>query len=188
MGFTGNPWIKTPNMDKLANENVRFSDFHVGTTCAPRRAGLMTGRHNNRVGVWHTIMWRSLLRKDEVMLADVLRNNGYVTGMFGKWHLGDNYPYRPHDIGFDEAFYHGAGGVFQIADYWDNNYFDDIYFRNGVPEKTSGYCTDVWFSNAIDWLTADQKKRMLQDLEQEHILLLNEPKDFELVPYDQVEQ
>ena len=82
----------------------------------------MTGRNCNRVGVWHTVMGRSLLRKSEVTMADVFRYNGYSTGMFGKWHLGDNYPYRPHDRGFDETFYHGGGGVTQAPDYWDNDY------------------------------------------------------------------
>ncbi len=118
----------------------------------------MTGRHNNRVGVWHTVMGKSLLNKDEVTLADVFRDNGYTTGLFGKWHLGDNYPYRPHDRGFDEAFYHGSGGVYQIADYWDNDYFDDTYFRNGVPEKTEGYCTDVWFNEAIRFIEKHKDK------------------------------
>jgi len=158
LGFTGNPWIKTPNIDKLASESIIFSNFHSGTTCAPTRAGLMTGRHNNRVGVWHTLMGRSLLRKNEITIADVFKNSGYTTGLFGKWHLGDNYPYRPHDRGFDEAFYHGSGGVGQIEDYWDNDYFDDTYFRNGVPEKTEGYCTDVWFNNAISFIEKHKDK------------------------------
>jgi len=78
--------------------------------------------------------------------------------MFGKWHLGDNYPYRPHDRGFDEAFYHGGGGVTQAPDYWDNDYFDDTYFRNGEPEKVSGYCTDVWFSSALEFIERNREK------------------------------
>jgi len=103
-------------------------------------------------------MGRSLLRKSEVTLGDVFRSNGYTTGMFGKWHLGDNYPYRPHDRGFDEAFYHGGGGVTQAPDYWDNDYFDDTYFRNGEPEKVEGYCTDVWFENAMDFMERNREK------------------------------
>ncbi|MCP4310319.1 MAG: arylsulfatase [Bacteroidetes bacterium] len=158
IGFHGNEWISTPNIDRLAEESYRLTDFHVGTTCAPTRSGLMTGRNCNRVGVWHTVMGRSLLRKGEVTMADVFRNNGYSTGMFGKWHLGDNYPYRPHDRGFDEAFYHGGGGVTQAPDYWDNDYFDDTYFRNGEPEKVKGYCTDVWFENAIDFMDRNREK------------------------------
>lgn len=158
LGFTGNEHINTPHIDQLAAEGVRFSDFHTGTTCAPTRAGIMTGRHNNRVGVWHTIMGRSLLRKNEITIADVFRENGYATGLFGKWHLGDNNPYRPHQRGFDEALYHGSGGVYQITDYWNNDYFDDTYFRNGVPEKTEGYCTDVWFDNAVKFMQKNSGK------------------------------
>ncbi len=158
IAYHGNEWIRTPHMDQLAQESCRLTDFHVGTTCAPTRSGLMTGRNCNRVGVWHTVMGRSLLRKNEVTMADVFRNNGYSTGMFGKWHLGDNYPYRPHDRGFDEAFYHGGGGVTQAHDYWDNNYFDDIYYRNGEPEKTTGYCTDVWFRSALDFIERNREK------------------------------
>jgi len=158
IAFHGNEWIRTPNLDLLAKESSRLTDFHVGTTCAPTRSGLMTGRNCNRVGVWHTVNGRSLLRKDEVTLADVFRSNGYATGMFGKWHLGDNYPYRPHDRGFDEAFYHGGGGVTQGPDYWDNDYFDDTYFRNGEPEEVVGYCTDVWFDNALDFIERNRDK------------------------------
>ena len=158
VGFHGNEYIQTPHIDQLARESCRLTDFHVGTTCAPTRSGLMTGRNCNRVGVWHTVMGRSLLRKSETTMADVFRDNGYATGMFGKWHLGDNYPYRPFDRGFDETFYHGGGGVTQAPDYWDNDYFDDVYLRNGKPEKTSGYCTDVWFQNAIEFIEKNKDK------------------------------
>lgn len=148
----GNPWIKTPEMDKLRDQSVRLTDFHVGTTCAPTRSGLMTGRNCNEVGVWHTIIGRNFLRQGEVTIADMLKENGYATGMFGKWHLGDNFPYRPQDRGFDEVVYHGGGGVGQTPDYWNNDYFDDTYFRNGTPEKFEGYCTDVWFEEAAKFI------------------------------------
>jgi arylsulfatase A-like enzyme len=145
LGCHGNEVIRTPNVDRLHSEAVRLTDFHVGPTCAPARAGLMTGRYCNCTGVWHTIGGRSLLRRDETTIADVLRAAGYRTGMFGKWHLGDNYPFRPHDRGFEEALYHRGGGVSQAPDHWRNDYFDDTYFRNGSPERCEGYCTDVWF-------------------------------------------
>jgi len=112
----------------------------------------MTGHFHNSTGVWHTIGGRSLLRKNEVTLATVFRNNGYKTGIFGKWHLGDNYPYRPHDRGFDEAIVHGGGGIGQTPDYWGNDYFDDTYYDKGVPRKFNGYCTDVWFDLGIDFI------------------------------------
>lgn len=151
-GHTGNPIVKTPTIDKFSAESVNLTNYHVGTTCAPTRAGLLTGRNCNRNGVWHTIMGASILNRDEVTLADVFKENGYRTGMFGKWHLGDNTPFSPNDRGFEEAFYHGGGGVGQTPDYWNNDYFDDTYLRNGVPEKVEGYCTDVWFDEAIKFI------------------------------------
>ncbi|MDO7172404.1 arylsulfatase [Mariniflexile sp. AS56] len=152
LGHTGNPIIKTPTIDKFATEAVSLTNYHVGTTCAPTRAGLLTGRNCNRNGVWHTIMGASMLNREEVTMADVLKENGYKTGMFGKWHLGDNHPFRPYERGFDEAFYHGGGGIGQTPDYWNNDYFDDSYQRNGVPEKKEGYCTDVWFDEAMSFI------------------------------------
>ncbi len=153
----GNPYIKTPNLDKLHSESVRFTDYHVATTCAPTRAGLMTGKNCNKVGVWHTIIGRELLRREEVTMAEIFKQAGYSTGIFGKWHLGDNYPFRPQDRGFDEVLIHGGGGVTQTPDYWNNDYFDDTYFHNGKPQKYSGYCTDVWFSEATKFISKQKK-------------------------------
>lgn len=152
LGCHGNPTLKTPNLDALYGQSVRLTNFHVDPTCSPTRAALMTGRYSPRTGVWHTIMGRSLLRRDEVTMAEVFFANGYRTGLFGKWHLGDNYPYRPQDRGFDEVLMHGGGGVGQTPDYWGNGYFDDTYFRNGIPEKRMGYCTDVWFQGAKEFI------------------------------------
>lgn len=148
----GNKLIKTPALDKFHGESVRLTDFHVGPTCAPSRSGLMTGRYANRVGVWHTIGGVSILRKDELTMAQVFEQNGYETGMFGKWHLGDTYPARPQDKGFKYSVAHGGGGVGQTPDYWNNDYFDDTYLKNGVPTKYEGYCTDVWFDEAIKYI------------------------------------
>ncbi len=156
LGCHGNDIIITPNIDKLHGESVRFTNYHVGPTCAPTRAGIMTGRYCNCTGVWHTIMGRSLLRRDETTMADIFKFNGYRTGMFGKWHLGDNYPFRPHDRGFEIALYHGGGGVSQTPDYWGNDYFDDTYFLNGEPIAFEGYCTDIWFREAIKFIDANQ--------------------------------
>ena len=158
LGCHGNPIIQTPHIDRLHAESLRFTNYHVGPTCAPTRAGLMTGRYCNCTGVWHTIGGRSLLRADETTIADFFRAAGYRTGMFGKWHLGDNYPFHPHNRGFEEALYHGGGGVHQTPDYWCNSYFNDTYFRNGAPEKFRGYCTDIWFDEAQKFIErcADQ--------------------------------
>jgi len=152
----GNPIIKTPNLDKLYTQSVRLTDFHVSPTCAPTRSALMTGHYCNRTGVWHTIMGRSLLRKDEVTMGDVFSTSGYSTAIFGKWHLGDNYPFRPQYRGFDEVLIHGGGGVGQGPDYWGNDYFDDTYFHNGKTKKFTGYCTDIWFDGAIEFIEANK--------------------------------
>lgn len=154
----GNSVLKTPNLDQLHAESVRFTDFHVGTTCAPSRASLMTGQYCNKVGAWHTINGREMVWPDEVLLPELLKKAGYTTGMFGKWHLGDTYPYRPQDRGFDETLVHGGGGVGQTPDYWNNDYFDDTYFRNGAPEKKEGYCTDVWFDAALSFMEQNRDK------------------------------
>ncbi|MCH8962855.1 MAG: arylsulfatase [Bacteroidetes bacterium] len=148
----GNPMIQTPNLDRLYGESVRLTDFHVDPTCSPTRAALMTGRYSTRTGVWHTIRGRSLMHPDEVTLAEVFAEAGYRTGMVGKWHLGDNFPLRPQDQGFEEAFYHPAGGVGQGPDFFGNDYFDDTYVRNGVLEKVDGYVTDVWFDDALTFI------------------------------------
>jgi len=158
LGCHGNPVIQTPNLDALHAESVRLTNFHVAPTCAPTRAGLMTGRNCNRTGVWHTVMGRSILRDDEVTVAQVLREGGYRTGIFGKWHLGDNYPSRPQDKGFGEVLVHGGGGVGQAPDYWGNDYFDDTYFRNGVPTSCEGYCTDVFFREAMGFIEANRER------------------------------
>jgi len=158
LGCHGNPIIRTPHLDALYQESVRLTDFHVGPTCAPTRAALMTGRYCNRTGVWHTIMGRSLLRRDEVTMADVFGAGGYRTGIFGKWHLGDNDPFRPQDRGFQEVLVHGGGGVGQTPDFWGNDYFDDTYWHNGTPTKYTGYCTDVWFDGAMRFIEANRDR------------------------------
>jgi arylsulfatase A-like enzyme len=154
----GNPWIKTPNLDKLWEVSTRLTDFHVSPTCSPTRSALMTGRYNDRTGVWHTVTGRSLLRENEVIMAQAFSDNGYSTSMFGKWHIGDNYPRRPVDLGFQKAVWHAGGGIGNTNDYWDNDYFDDHYFDNGVPTQFEGYCTDVWFSEAKKFIGSNKDK------------------------------
>ena len=144
----GNPVLKTPKIDALYEQSVRLTDYHVSPTCAPTRGALMSGHFTNRCGPWHTIMGRSFLFENEMTLGDAFSGSGYATGMFGKWHLGDNVPFRPEDRGFTEVVRHGAGGVGQAPDYWDNAYFDDTYWHNGKPTKYSGYCTDIYFQEA----------------------------------------
>ncbi|QDV84703.1 arylsulfatase [Stieleria sp.] len=159
LGCTGNPIIKTPNIDKLASESSGLRDYHVAPTCSPTRCSLLTGHWTNRTGVWHTIMGRSMLRENEVTVGQMFADAGYETGMFGKWHLGDNYPYRPEDRGFTEVFRHGGGGVGQTPDLWDNAYFDGSYFHNGEIVPAKGFCTDVFFSRASDFISSCAKQK-----------------------------
>ena len=156
----GNPVLKTPNIDSLAEDSIRLTDFHVSPTCSPSRAAFMTGRCSDRTGVWHTIMGRSLLRENEITIAELLRDSGYATGMFGKWHLGDNAPFRPEDRGFTEVYRHSGGGVGQTPDYWDNAYFDGHYSHNGKFVPAKGFCTDVFFTHAKKFIKqqAENKK------------------------------
>ncbi|MHC4639553.1 MAG: sulfatase-like hydrolase/transferase, partial [Planctomycetota bacterium] len=134
----GNKIIKTPNLDKLHGESTRFTAFHVSPTCAPTRTSLMTGRHEFRSGVTHTIFERERMSLDAVTIAEVLSKAGYKTGIFGKWHLGDEEPYQPHNRGFDEVFIHGAGGIGQsykcscgdVPPNRRNRYFDPVIRHN----------------------------------------------------------
>ncbi|MEL7335379.1 MAG: arylsulfatase, partial [Planctomycetota bacterium] len=148
----GNPILKTPNLNALHADSVRLTDYHVAPTCSPTRCALLTGHWTNRTGVWHTIMGRSMLRENEVTIGKMFSDAGYATGMFGKWHLGDNYPYRPEDRGFQTVLRHGGGGVGQTPDYWNNAYFDGSYWFNGKPTAVKGFCTDVFFDYARDFI------------------------------------
>ncbi|TMU57295.1 arylsulfatase [Flagellimonas algicola] len=155
LGAHGNPWIKTPNIDKFYKESVRMTDFHVSPLCTPTRAAIMTGRYPINNGAWATFKGRDALSNATTM-ADMFKQNGYKTALFGKWHLGDNYPNRPTDSGFEIAVHHLAGGVGELSDYWGNSYFDDVYFVNNEPKQFKGYCTDVWFNETIKFI--DQNK------------------------------
>ncbi|QDV69253.1 Arylsulfatase [Rosistilla carotiformis] len=155
--------LETPNIDALYRESLRLTDFHVGSTCAPSRGSIMTGRAINAGGVWHTIAGRELLRENEQTMAEVFRANGWRTAIFGKWHLGDGYPYSPRFRGFDLAVVHGGGGVGQGPDYWMNDYYSDVdfdgkptaadvYWENGKTFEADKFCTDYWFDRSKEFI------------------------------------
>jgi arylsulfatase A-like enzyme len=153
----GNPVLKTPNMDRLHDEGVRFTDFHVSPTCSPTRCALMTGRHEFKSGVTHTVLERERMSLKATTIAQVLRSAGYATGIFGKWHLGDEPDHWPSRRGFEEMFIHGCGGIGQsypgsCGDVPGNSYFSPTILHNGRFEKTDGYCTDVFFRAATRWI------------------------------------
>ncbi|MES2393867.1 MAG: arylsulfatase, partial [Acidobacteriota bacterium] len=153
----GNPYIKTPVMDAMHASSTRFTDYHVSPTCSPTRASLMTGRYCNSVGVWHTIDGRNLLDPNAITMAECFKASGYRTANYGKWHLGDNYPCRPIDRGFDDAVICGGGGIWQGPDYFGNHDFDDHYIHNGDFQQYKGFATDVFFDCAMDFMRDAQK-------------------------------
>ncbi|HPM79208.1 MAG TPA: arylsulfatase [Candidatus Anammoximicrobium sp.] len=153
----GNPIIQTPNLDRMYDASARLTDYHVSPTCAPTRCSIMTGRHEFKSGVTHTIMERERMSLKATTIAQLLQSAGYRTGIFGKWHLGDEPERWPSRRGFHEMFIHGAGGIGQsypgtCGDAPGNSYFDPVILHNGTFEKTSGYCTDVFFGQAIRWI------------------------------------
>lgn len=157
VGRHGNTWIKTPNLDELYDASTRFTRFLVAPTCAPTRAALMTGRDPMKNGITHTMFERERLTRNATTLPQALKPAGYTSGIFGKWHLGDQWEYQPNNRGFDETFIHGAGGIGQkydcsCADVPNNSYFDPIVRHNGRFVQTSGFCTDVFFDAATKWI------------------------------------
>ncbi len=158
----GNPHLSTPHLDKLHEQSTRFTRFQVSPTCAPTRAAIMSGRAPFYVGVTHTILERERMKLGVPTLPEMLREAGYTTGIFGKWHLGDQDPYRPDARGFDEVFIHGAGGIGQsyggsCGDAPGNTYFDPWVLHNNKFEQTEGFCTDVFFNQTAAWI--DQQRQ-----------------------------
>ncbi len=160
VGAHGNPVLKTPHLDRLRSESVRFTDFQVSPTCAPTRSALLTGRHEFKNGITHTILERERLALGAATLAEQLQKAGYRTGIFGKWHLGDEAEYQPNKRGFDEVYIHGAGGIGQsypgsCGDVPKNSYFGPTLLHNGKFVKTEGYCTDEFFAQATKWIEGE---------------------------------
>ena len=155
LGATGNNLIRTPNIDAMARRSGSMENFYVSPVCAPTRACLMTGRYNYRTRVVDTWVGRAMMEPEETTIAEILRGAGYETGIFGKWHLGDNYPMRPMDQGFTESVVHRGGGIGQPADPpgGEGKYTDPILMDNGQPKQFKGYCTDVYFDRAMSWMS-----------------------------------
>ncbi|MFC2090591.1 arylsulfatase [Bacteroidota bacterium] len=153
----GNTILKTPNLDSFYEISTRFTDFHVSPTCAPTRSALMSGRAPFKNGVTHTILQRERMALDVYTMPQVLQSAGYATGLFGKWHLGDEEAYLPQNRGFDEVLMHGAGGIGQVplGDFppnKENTYFDNVLLHNNTIVQTKGFCTDVFFRSALAWI------------------------------------
>jgi arylsulfatase len=153
----GNPVLRTPHLDRLAEQSVRFADFHVAPMCTPTRGQLMTGRDAVRNGATSVTAGRSFIRPGIPTMPEIFAASGYRTGLFGKWHLGDNYPHRPMDKGFQEAVYHQGWG-FTSAPEFANTLFAGRYFHNGVEQRFTGHCTDLWFQQAMRWMRTRKER------------------------------
>ena len=159
-GINGNPLVETPFIDEMARGSGSMGRFYVNAVCSPTRSSLMTGRWSYRTGVTDTFKGRSIMSSEETTIAEVLKGAGYATGLFGKWHLGDTYPYRPMEQGFETAVYHRGGGLGQPSEpiEADRRYTDPVLFRNGEQYTAEGFCCDVYFSEAIEFIKKSQEK------------------------------
>ena len=158
----GSPIIRTPSVDAFKHESMLLTQFHVSPKCSPSRAALMSGRHEFKNGVTHTVFERERLSLKTYTLSQMLKSTGYTTGIFGKWHLGDEEAYRPENRGFDEVYIHGGGGIGQTypgscGDAPGNSNINPALWHNGRWEMTTGYCTDLFFDQAIKWMD-DQRQ------------------------------
>ena len=163
LGINKNPNIITPNIDQFASESIQFDNFFVSPVCAPTRASLMTGRYSLRTGVRDTYNGGAIMSNTETTIAEILKEADYSTGIFGKWHLGDNYPFRPSEQGFDESIIHLAGGIGQVGDftnYYKGNtsYFDPILWKNNKKNQYDGYCSDIFAENAVKFIEKNKNK------------------------------
>jgi arylsulfatase/arylsulfatase A len=155
-GFLGNKVIRTPELDAMFERSAMLSRFYVSPVCAPTRASLMTGRYNYRTRCVDTYGGRAMMDTDEITIAEILRDAGYRTGIYGKWHLGDNYPLRPMDQGFQDCLVHRGGGIGQPSDPIgaEGKYTDPTLFKNGVETPMKGYCTDIYFESAMKFIAS----------------------------------
>ena len=148
----GNPILKSPHLDRLHSQSLRLEDYHVSPMCTPTRGQLMTGLDPARNGAINVSSGRALLRPELPIMANFFGDAGYATGIFGKWHLGANYPFRPEDRGFDETVWFPSSHIGSVPDYWGNDYYDDTYVNNGKLKAYQGYCTDIFFHEAIEFM------------------------------------
>lgn len=157
LSCTGNPVMKTPELDQLHDQSVRFTDFHVAPICTPTRSQLLTGRDCLANSAYCVCSGHGFIRPEVPTMAGIFAAGGYRTGMFGKWHLGDTYPYRPQDRGFQETLTFRGYGMQAMSSHWNCEYMDPWLLRNGHLEQTPGYCTDIFFSEMMKWIKTGPK-------------------------------
>jgi arylsulfatase A-like enzyme/predicted neuraminidase len=149
--FFGNPLLRTPHLDRLFSESVLLTDFHVAPVCTPTRGQLLTGLDALRNGARTVPAGSNMIWQDIPTLPEFLRKAGYATGLFGKWHLGDHYPNRPMDRGFEKAVWHGGWGIASDVEF-DNDTVNIRYLDGTEVRHSERYCTDLWFDEAMKWM------------------------------------
>ncbi len=156
LGAHGNPHLKTPRIESIGEQGLEMTHFFAYPNCSATRAALLTGRYPYRTGVTAVTQVDHFMNASEITIAEILSSHGYRTGIFGKWHLGDNCPMRPTDQGFQEALVHKGGGIGQDAGPAGNTYFDPILEHNNQPKKFKGYCDDIFTDAAMEFITKNK--------------------------------
>lgn len=156
IGGHGNPYLKTPNIESIGANGIEMTHFFSYPNCSASRAALLTGRYPYRTGVTAVTQVDHFMNTSEITIAEVLSVNGYKTGIFGKWHIGDNAPMRPTDQGFQEALVHRGGGIGQAAGPAGNTYFDPVLEHNNISKKYKGYCDDIFTEAALDFISKNK--------------------------------
>ena len=147
----GNPILKTPALDKMYTSGVRFSNFHVAPLCTPTRGQLLTGLDAMKNKASTVLTGRGLMRRNVVTMPELFLENGYRTGIFGKWHLGDTYPDRPMDRGFEKNVWTKGWGLLSESEF-DNDYYKTRFLDGFDTVYSNQYCTDLWFDQAMKWI------------------------------------
>jgi arylsulfatase A-like enzyme len=151
--FNGNRQVATPNIDAIAKGGAHFDRFFVQPVCSPTRSEFLTGRYHRRLGVYGVSTGQERMNPDEKTFADSFKAAGYVTGIFGKWHNGSQWPYHPLARGFDTFWGYTSG-------HW-GEYFDAPLEHNGVMKKSQGYIVDVLTDKALQFIERNKGKPFL---------------------------
>ena len=162
LSLHGNPVLQTPHMDRLATTGVQFDQFHVTPMCTPTRGAMLTGVHPLFNGANSTKHGRHSLRPELPTMPETFADAGYRTAIFGKWHLGRNWPNRPQDVGFQYVRGHYGYGPTGVSSRWDNDYYNTwMMDENDQEIQGEGFCTDIFFNEAMSWIGEEKRPTIL---------------------------